>query len=58
MHANAMRKLLLNDEIRQNRFNGVLDENDCDNEDTRQFINMMQDKGVNRRTKNNPLIEG
>ena len=51
-------KLFPNDEIREKIFNGTLDENDCDNEDARTFLNLLQDKGTNRRTKHNPLTEG
>ena len=57
MCTNSTYKLLPNDEIREKIFNGTLDENDYDNEDTRNFKSAIR-KGTNRRNKLNLLIEG
>ena len=58
MHANSTCKLLLNDEIREKIINGTLDDNNCCNEDTKKFQNLMQEKRKKLRTKHNLLIEG
>ena len=50
-------QLLPNDSIREQIFSGILDENDCEGEDVRAFLNFLQDKDHNRRTRYNPLVE-
>ena len=57
IYNNPMCELLPNDSIREEIFNGTLDENDCGHKDLRTFLNLIQDKDVNRITNHSPLKE-
>ena len=43
--------------MREKIFIGTLDENDCGDEDVRNFLNFFQYKDSNRRTRHSPLTE-
>ena len=56
-HNQDFYELLTNNEIRENIFIRTLDENDCDDEDVRNFINLLQAKYSSSRTHHTPLTE-
>ena len=52
-----MHQRLPNNTMRDKNFNGIVDENDCEDEDIRKFLELLQDKEISRRTKHIPLTE-
>ena len=52
-----MHELFPNNTMRDKMFNGMLDENDCEDEDVRKILKLLQDKDSSIRTNHSPLTE-
>ena len=50
-------ELLQNNVIREKKFSGTLDENYCDDEDARKFLNLLQYKDSKRKTHHSTPTE-